>query len=93
MAMFRVGQRVRKVRMSGMSKANPIVPVGTCGVVIAVGVIGYNTGEPWDYGIRYDHYGDKMFFADAPQIEPIQPERNQTVAWSECLWQPTKETA
>jgi len=95
MATFKVGQRVRKIRSSGLPKAHFIAPIGVCGVVIAVGVIGHNSGQRWDYEVRYDGYGKHRFYADADQLEPIQPERNQTIAWSECVWKPEhlRETA
>ncbi len=81
MATFRTGDRVRIVDA-------PSYPwlVGTCGVVVESEAYELHmTNRSWT--VVADHDG-KRYGARPGEIEPIQPERNQTIAWSECLWQP-----
>lgn len=89
MATFRVGQRVRYVRKhsSVQSMGTTTIPLGSTGVLKASQV-------PWkaDFYMLFDDYKsahpDGCFLMNSDMIEPIQPERNQTIEWSECLWQP-----
>ena len=93
MATFRVGQRVRLVK--NMNPCPPVLPIGTEGKIIphngklsrgADGTI-YQT----EYCVVWDGDDGRIRGADGWQLEPIQPERNQTIPWSECLWQPNQQ--
>lgn len=91
MAMFRSGQRVRCVRpydpenmgIEGTFREYRFCAKGT----YIPASKDYLRGDAdctvdWDAG-----YGS---WAQTSQLEPIQPERNQVIAWRECLWQPNK---
>lgn len=50
-------------------------------------------GVPYTFDIDvivdFDNYGRRA--SHTSRLEPIHPERNQVISWSECLWQPEKE--
>lgn len=85
MSKFYVGQRVRIVRAA----LNPHL-VGTEARIVG----SYRKGKseilpPW-HGWPLDVRGSsgRQIVAQEYSIEPLQPERNQTIAWSECIWRP-----
>lgn len=88
MATFRVGQRVRKVR----GKRG----IGSTAVVLDFHPISDNPKV--DFRIVHeqdwiDDGGHQWRAGDwgnscTDQWEPVVSDRNQTVEWSECLWQP-----
>lgn len=89
MATFRVGQRVRYVRH------HPSVTVRGCGEVPlgATGVLKPSSRpDRADFCILFDEYKsdawDGQYLMNSDMIEPIQPEGNRVIAWSECLWMP-----
>lgn len=88
MSKFYVGQRVKKVRGN-----DP----GMTGVVAEI-----DNTDSRSLGVRADHDGagydsldchelyraGEVVFGYPADFEPLQPERNQTIAWSECVWKP-----
>ncbi len=104
MATFRVGQRVRLIhngRPPGMRGPlyNGQSSVGReCTIIGPLRWGNFYSGAGYAYPIDIDGLGRVNDFghqslAKPEWLQPIQPERNQVIAWSECLWQPTKETA
>lgn len=102
MTVFRVGQRVRKVRRRTGPVINPTiydstspsVPIGSEGTVV--------NASPFDEGmwiVLFDtcrsSHPEGSYSMHGYALEPIQPEGNKVIAWSECLWQPShlRETA
>jgi len=106
MATFRVGQRVRVIdngRPLG-SRRGPLcdgqTSIGREATIIgplrlarfAYSADGYAYPIDVDGLGRLNDFGNQTM-AKPEWLEPIQPERNQVIAWSECLWQPNKEIA
>jgi hypothetical protein len=85
MSKFYVGQRVRIVR----ADVNPHL-IGTEARIIGPYRKGRNKTLPAWYGWPLDVRGSSgnQIVAEEWKIEPLQPERNQTIAWSECVWKP-----
>jgi len=90
MATFRVGQRVR---MRATEYFGPYKnPSGLEGTISGIGCFeGLHSGRLYAYSVDLDC--GRALLADAHELEPIKPARNQVIAWSECLWQPNKEIA
>lgn len=83
MAVFRVGQRVRIVRCICKEMR---CHLGKEGVIIRA------DGRYFDIDSALDVDGIPCHW-HPDHIEPIQPERNRVVAWSDCPWSPHKELA
>ena len=94
MSKFYVGQRVRIVRACEWDGVGPLpIPAGTEGVITKLAFA--PKGTPTTCGGRLIESVDcwiqtPIRLCSAPfwRIEPIQPERNQTIAWSQCVWKP-----
>jgi len=95
MSKFRIGQKVRvRYAMSMIGKRF----VGKEGIITEIQHVTVSRfqGDPVIYGLdicgivrtRMTDYG----WSDS-QLEPILYDGNQTVEWSECLWQPSGEHA
>lgn len=88
MATFRVGQRVRIVRVKYRIDSLYIGQTGTIvdhdGKPASDGKY-YPIDVLMDVPVRKDR---ARYCAESWELEPIQPEGNSVVAWSECLWQP-----
>lgn len=86
MATYRVGQRVRVIRSIWGYEGMEATVVGVMRTA--------RHTPPYDgYPISIDGIGElapnrKTLIAPPDAIEPIQPERNQIIPWSECLWMP-----
>lgn len=97
MATFRVGQRVRliAVRKVGeehrIGKQGTIRSIGTYGpgetIEVKNGVRMY-THRGCDCTVKWDNSSRPFTAVKFWQLEPVQPEGNKVVEWSECLWQP-----
>jgi hypothetical protein len=83
MATFRVGQRVRIVRVD---YAADLDVLGHEAIIVPPDGIPAMDGGRYDYDIITDN--GLAMTVSAWMLEPIQPERNQAIAWSECLWTP-----
>lgn len=86
MATFRVGQRVRCVRRGEVTGHAHVLAsklkIGFTGTVVGLG------HKPATYLLEPDEFPGSRGLVNGWQLEPLQPERNQTIAWSECAWQP-----
>jgi hypothetical protein len=81
MATFRVGQRVR---VKSAVYPNAVATVTSELHLTDEGELGHRIdvdGIPPPFPVKY-------WTATPDRLEPLQPERNQTVAWSECAWMP-----
>lgn len=93
MATFRVGQRVRIIG----GRLNMYVGVEAI-IKSNLRLANDGRGRLW-YGHELEMIGvgelDFLPVYSPKYLAPIQPEHNQTIPWSECLWQPnrTDETA
>lgn len=96
MSKFYVGQRVRLARpfcqknhgLTGVIRELSDEPfVSKHGTVWSRAV---NCFCDWDNCLRDGPYelGFNGTACHTDQLEPLQPERNQTIAWSECVWKP-----
>jgi len=85
MAAFRIGQRVRIVRVEidfwALGKEATVACHESNGK-LGILVDGFRSPHP---------SGECTVWPD--QIEPIQYDGNQLVSWSECLWQPEGQAA
>lgn len=81
MASFLIGQRVRVV------KAYFFPEFLGKEVTITSELTQHEIWETYGYWTNVDLWGTPE------QFEPIQDEGRKVVAWSECLWQPTHESA
>jgi hypothetical protein len=82
MSKFYVGQRVRVVA-DGIG--------GATGLIGAEGVVNeLDCESEWGQGgqIGIEAGGEDDWCFEPEHLEPLQPERNQTIAWSECVWKP-----
>jgi hypothetical protein len=92
MSKFYVGQRVRiRWCLSWPELA------GAEGVIVGRKTCtDLKTWKLMDWEVAPDAWGDssapgscgRYFAPSSDQLEPLQPERNQTIAWSECVWKP-----
>jgi hypothetical protein len=92
MSKFYVGQRVRLARPVRPENKNK---TGTIREFITpkLNIDGYmsNCNVDWDDGLRdgFDRGPrGRLLVTSTDQLEPLKPERNQTIAWSECVWKP-----
>lgn len=99
----RVGQRVKK-KADRPDPAPYSYPIGSEGVVVAIipsniGAYDCQCGcglvyrANWKIAIRYEQISQlggpcKWAFTDWDYLEPILPEGNKVVSWSDCLWCP-----
>jgi hypothetical protein len=90
MATFRVGQRVRLVKVSNNARGI----LGAECVITELDAKGRDKEGVFYIGHRLNkrNASGRWIIAPAGWIEPIQPEGNKVVNWEDCLWQPTKET-
>ena len=94
-----MGQRVKKVKVARASNIAEVVPSGSEGVVIAI----ESRGGKCSCGCGLDYRATprrpiQVHFASEPGckvacvtwecLEPIMPEGNKVVSWSECAWNP-----
>lgn len=92
MATFRVGQRVRIVKSHrGFLQGREATIIGS----LECGCSTYTNEIYWGFPLEVDGVGrigiSGFPIAVRPEwLEPIQPERNQMVEWSECAWQPPR---
>lgn len=91
MSTFRVGQRVRVV--VAIFRPEIAGREGTITSDLQPG-FGINSNRDiWGYEVDIDGFG-RLGPSGYPwmlrpwQLEPIQPERNQTIAWEECICGP-----
>lgn len=96
MATFRVGQRVRLVRtFLGSSSGRAI---GSEGTIVGFGFWPEGSKpcmfrRPLSFAsnVLVDFDGHGEYYQHTNQLEPVQYDGANPVAWAECLWQPNKE--
>lgn len=85
---YRVGQRVRKVRKSEHGTSMDVIRVGAEGTVVAVSVHESSTGETWDYEVRYDLNPDvciahQYMLSPINRIEELPKEAHKVIQWDD----------
>ena len=87
---FRVGQKVRKVRMSFINLISPSpYPIGKIGTI--TGARSWQTLKGGVTGYAYET-DDELWCPVEEDLEPVYDGDTKS-SWSECLWKPKqKET-
>lgn len=92
MSKFYVGQRVRLARPKHAKNKDRTGAIREFFSERKIGSGDFaNCCVDWDDGMRGGIDRDELGvirYTHTDQLEPLQPERNQTIAWSECVWKP-----